>query len=50
MIPQKVTELINQGENSAIEFKTGDVRPEILAREMVAFANHFDFISFASLN
>ena len=34
-----ITELIEQGENSAVEFKTADVRPESLAKEIVAFAN-----------
>ena len=34
-------ELINQGENSAIEFKRGDVRAESLAREIVAFSNSY---------
>ena len=32
-------ELIRQGENSAVEFKSADVRAESLAKEMVAFAN-----------
>jgi ATP-dependent DNA helicase RecG len=36
---QTVIESLRQGENSTIEFKTSDVRPEIMAREMVAFAN-----------
>lgn len=35
-----INDLIQQGENSAVEFKTADVRPESLAKEMVAFANH----------
>lgn len=35
-----INEIIQQGENSAVEFKTADVRPESLAKEMVAFANH----------
>lgn len=34
-----VEELIAQGENSSIEFKSDNVRPEALAREMVAFSN-----------
>lgn len=34
-----INDLIQQGENSAVEFKTADVRPESLAKEMVAFAN-----------
>ncbi len=34
-----VLELIQQGENSSIEFKSDDIRPESLAREMVAFSN-----------
>ena len=35
-----IEELIQQGENSAVEFKTADVRPESLAKELVAFANN----------
>jgi ATP-dependent DNA helicase RecG len=34
-----VSELISQGENSSIEFKSEKVRPENVAREMTAFAN-----------
>jgi len=34
-----VHELIQQGENSAVEFKAANVRPESLAKEIVAFAN-----------
>jgi len=34
-----ISELIAQGENSSIEFKSDDVRPEALAREMVALSN-----------
>ena len=39
MSPQEVSELIRQGENASIEFKEMPVRPEVVAREMVAFAN-----------
>ena len=39
MIPQEVNELIHQGENASVEFKELPVRPEVIAREMVAFAN-----------
>lgn len=35
-----IKEIIAQGENSAIEFKTADVRPESLAKECVAFSNN----------
>jgi ATP-dependent DNA helicase RecG len=35
-----INELIQQGENSAVEFKTADVRPESLAKELVALANN----------
>lgn len=35
-----INEIIQQGENSAVEFKAADVRSESLAKEMVAFANH----------
>lgn len=39
MSPQEIGELIRQGENMSIEFKMMPVRPEVVAREMVAFAN-----------
>ena len=39
MYKQKIEQLLNQGENSGIEFKMPDVRPEVIAKEMVAFAN-----------
>ncbi len=39
MIPQELETLIQQGENAAVEFKALPLRPEALAREMVAFAN-----------
>lgn len=32
-------QIIAQGENMNVEFKSADIRPETLAREMVAFAN-----------
>lgn len=35
----RIDNLIEQGENGAIEFKTADVRPEGLAREVTAFSN-----------
>ncbi len=37
--PSKLQFLLNQKENSALEFKTSEVHPDSLAREMVAFAN-----------
>ncbi len=39
MTPEALLSLIGQGENSGIEFKRDDLRPEQLAREVVAFAN-----------
>lgn len=39
MSPQEIGELIRQGENESIEFKELPVRSEVVAREMVAFAN-----------
>lgn len=39
MTPQELQALIQQGENASIEFKAMPVRPETVAREMVAFAN-----------
>lgn len=41
MNPLQVLELISQGESSLLEFKEEQVRPESLAREMVAFSNTF---------
>ena len=35
-----VNDLLSQGENSSVEFKTEEVRAESLAREMVAFSNY----------
>lgn len=34
-----VLQLIAQGENAQVEFKSGDVRPDSIAREITAFAN-----------
>lgn len=39
MTLQELQTLIQQGENAAVEFKALPLRPEALAREMVAFAN-----------
>lgn len=39
MTPQELQALIQQGENLAVEFKAMPVRPETVAREIVAFAN-----------
>lgn len=39
MIKTELLELIANGENSGIEFKRDDLRPEQLAKEVVAFAN-----------
>ena len=39
MTHQELSILIQQGENAAVEFKTVPLRPETLAREIVAFAN-----------
>ena len=36
---QKILEIISQGENSSIEFKSSKVRPESIAKEMAAFSN-----------
>ena len=36
---EQIKQLIEQGENSAVEFKSSEVRPESLAKEIVAFAN-----------
>lgn len=39
MKPQDILDLIANGENSSVEFKLDDVRPEQLAKEAVAMAN-----------
>jgi len=39
MRPADLHEIIAQGENSGVEFKRDDIRPEQLAKEIVAFAN-----------
>jgi ATP-dependent DNA helicase RecG len=36
---EEIIQLIEEGENSAVEFKTADVKIDSLAREMVAFSN-----------
>ena len=36
---KEIQEILAQGENSSVEFKTVAIRPEFLARKMVAFAN-----------
>lgn len=35
----EIQSLIEQGENGGVEFKRSDVRPESLAKEIVAFSN-----------
>jgi len=47
MTPDRLLELIGQGESNSLEFKEEQARPESLAREMMAFADtlglgHFD--------
>ncbi len=39
MLKTELTEIIANGENSGIEFKRNDIRPEQLAKEIVALAN-----------
>jgi ATP-dependent DNA helicase RecG len=39
MLKPELLEIIANGENSGVEFKRDDLRPEQLAREIVAFAN-----------
>ncbi len=41
MLKAELLELIANGENSLVEFKRDDVRPEQLAKEIVAFANSY---------
>ncbi|MFM7154767.1 MAG: helix-turn-helix domain-containing protein, partial [Bacteroidota bacterium] len=37
MIP--ITDILSQGENSAVEFKSAGTNAEMIAREMISFAN-----------
>jgi ATP-dependent DNA helicase RecG len=39
MLKRDLEEIIANGENSGIEFKRDDIRPEQLAKEIVALAN-----------
>lgn len=39
MLKTELTEIIANGENSGVEFKRDDIRPEQLAKEIVALAN-----------
>lgn len=39
MLHAELLEIIANGENSGVEFKRDDIRPEQLAKEIVAFAN-----------
>lgn len=39
MLKSELLEIIAHGENSGIEFKRDDLRPEQLAKEIVALAN-----------
>jgi len=39
MLKSELLEIIANGENSGVEFKRDDIRPEQLAKEIVAFAN-----------
>ncbi len=39
MLRAELLEIIGNGENSGVEFKRDDIRPEQLAKEVVAFAN-----------
>ncbi|MBI2951828.1 putative DNA binding domain-containing protein, partial [bacterium] len=39
MLRTELAELIQHGENSGVEFKRDDVRPDSLAKEIVALLN-----------
>ena len=39
MVKTELLEIITNGENSGVEFKRDDLRPEQLAKEIVAMAN-----------
>ncbi|MCW5213050.1 putative DNA binding domain-containing protein, partial [Desulfobulbus sp. TB] len=39
MLKKELQEIIVNGENSGVEFKRDDIRPEQLAKEIVAMAN-----------
>ncbi|MCX6693446.1 MAG: ATP-binding protein [Methanomicrobiales archaeon] len=40
MFKTELLEIVANGENSGVEFKRDDVRPEQLAKEVIALANH----------
>lgn len=40
MLKKELLEIIAKGENAGVEFKRDDLRPEQLAKELVALANH----------
>lgn len=44
-----VQNLIDQGENSSVEFKSADARPDSIAREMVAFSNFYGGVIFVGV-
>ncbi len=39
MEPEELAELLRQPEGEQLEFKTGEVRPQVVARILGAFAN-----------
>ena len=39
MLRSELYEIIANGENSGVEFKRDDIRPEQLGKDVVAFAN-----------
>jgi ATP-dependent DNA helicase RecG len=39
LLRTELLEIISNGENSGVEFKRDDIRPEQLAKEVVALAN-----------
>lgn len=40
MLTKDLLEIISHGENSGVEFKRDGIKPELLAKEIVALANH----------
>jgi len=40
MLTKDLLERISHGENSGVEFKRDGIKPELLAKEIVALANH----------
>ena len=47
---QEIEEIIKNGENSAVEFKEANVKPDVIANEITAFANTYGGLLFLGIN